>query len=186
VDDDLTNRLYVESRLGNFYAMLADGATVQVSGGTADPETSLLPSGAGDFDGTLTVPPGGFKAGDSFHLVLAGQCIYDTGNDITLRLKNGGTLAELTMNLENTDAPNTYFELEADFTIRSIGVAGSIVTNFDFTFNKRLDKDFKGQRNVSVATINTTISNTLDITAEFTGTADSSMFAQLGYLKKMH
>ena len=179
---DLTNKLYVDNLVGNFYAMLTDGPTVS----DGDPETSLLPSGVGDFVGTLTVPANGFAVGDSFHFVLAGQCIYDTANDITLKLKNGGILAELTMNLENTDAPNTYWELEADFTIRSIGVSGSIVINFDFTFNKRLDKDFKGQRNVSVSTINTTISNTLDITAEFTGTATSSMFAQLGYLKKMH
>lgn len=186
VNGDLTNKLYVDNRVGNFYAMLVDGPTVQVTGGTADPETSLLPSGVGDFDGTLTVPPNGFSVGDSFHFVVAGECIYDTSNDITLRLKNGGILASITMDLEDTDAPNTFWELEADFTIRSIGVTGSIVTNFDFTFNKKTDKDFKGQRNVTVSTINTTVSNTLDITAEFTGTDDSSMFARLGYLKKMH
>jgi len=182
VDDDLTNRLYVESRLGYLYAMLADGPTVS----DGDPETSLLPSGVGDFTGTLTVGANGFSVGDSFHFVIAGNCVYDTNNDITLRLKNGGILSEITMDLEDTDAPNTYWELEADFTIRSIGVAGSIVTNFDFTFNKKVDKDFKGQRNVTVSTIDTTVSNTLDITAEFTGTATSSMFARLGYLKKMH
>ena len=186
VDNDLTNRLYVEQRLGYFYAMLADGPTVQVSGGTPDPESSLLPSGVGDFTGTLTVPANGFSVGDSFHFVLAGVCEYDTSNVITLRLKNGGELASLTMDLENTDNPNVYWELEADFSIRSIGSLGSICTNFDFTFNKRVDKDFKGQRNVSVSTIDTTVSNTLDITCEFTGTADSNMFAQLGYLKKMH
>ena len=182
VDDDLTNRLYVESRLGYLYAMLADGPTVS----DGDPETSLLPSGVGDFTGTLTVGANGFSVGDSFHFVIAGNCIYDTNNDITLRLKNGGVLSEITMDLEDTDAPNTYWELEADFTIRSIGVAGSIVTNFDFTFNKKALKDFKGQRNVTVSTIDTTVSNTLDITAEFTGTQTSSMFARLGYLKKMH
>jgi hypothetical protein len=186
VNNDLTNKLYVDNRVGNFYAMLADGPTVQVSGGTADPETSLLPSGVGDFDGTLTVPANGFSVGDSFHFVLAGVCEYSTSNVITLRLKNGGELASLSMDLETTDSPNTYWELEADFTIRSIGTVGSIVTNFDFTFNKRVDKDFKGQRNVSVSAINTEISNTLDITCEFTGSADSSMYAQLGYLKKMH
>ena len=182
VDDDLTNRLYVESRLGYLYAMLADGPTVS----DGDAETSLLPSGVGDFTGTLTVGANGFSVGDSFHFVIAGNCIYDTNNDITLRLKNGGILSEITMDLEDTDAPNTYWELEADFTIRSIGATGSIITNFDFTFNKKALKDFKGQRNVTVSTIDTTVSNTLDITAEFIGTQTSSMFARLGYLKKMH
>ena len=182
VDNDLTNRLYVESRLGYLYAMVADGPTVS----NGDPESSLLPSGAGTSTGSLTVGANEFSVGDSFHFVIAGNCIYDTNNDITLRLKNGGILAEITMDLEDTDAPNTYFELEADFSIRSIGVSGSIVTNFDFTFNKKVDKDFKGQRNVTVSTIDTTVSNTLDITAQFTGSDTSSMFARLGYLKKMH
>jgi hypothetical protein len=185
-DDDLTNKLYVENRLGYFYSTLADGPTIA----QGDGEVSLLPTGVGTSTGTLTVPAGGFSVGDTFHFVVAGNCIFDTNQDIILRLKNGGTLASIQMDLENTDSPNSFWELEADFTIRSIGTGGSgngeIVTNFDFTFNKRIDKDFKGQRNVTVSNINTTVSNTLDITAEFLTGDTSSINCRLAYLKKMH
>jgi hypothetical protein len=186
VDDDLTNKLYVENRLGYFYSTLADGPTVA----QGDGEVSLLPTGVGTSVGTLTVPGGGFSIGDTFHFVVAGDCIFDTNQEIVLRLKNGGTLASIQMNLENTDSPNSFWELEADFTIRSLGTGGSgngeVVTNFDFTFNKRIDKDFKGQRNVTVSNLNTTVSNTLDITAEFLTGDTSSINCRLAYLKKMH
>jgi len=186
VDGDLTNKLYVDTQVGNFYSTLADGPTVA----QGDGEVSLLPTGVGTSTGTLTVPGGGFSVGDTFHFVVAGNCIFDTNQDIILRLKNSGTLASIQMNLENTDSPNSFWELEADFTIRSLGTGGSgngeVVTNFDFTFNKRIDKDFKGQRNVTVSNLNTTVSNTLDITAEFLTGDTSSINCRLGYLKKMH
>ena len=182
VNGDLTNKLYVDTQIGNFYAMLADGPTIIQS----SPETSILASGVGDFVGTLTVPANGFAVGDAFHFVVAGDCVFDKDNEITLRLKNGGVLATITMELEDTTG-TTSWELESDFIIRSIGATGSIVTNFDFTFNKKALKDFKGVRNVVVSSINTTVPNTLDITAEFTTNPDpSSITAKLAYLKRMH
>ena len=186
VDGDLTNKLYVDNLVGNFYSTLADGPTIA----QGDGEVSLLPTGLGTSTGTLTVPGGAFSVGDTFHFVVAGNCIFDTNQDIILRLKNSGTIASIQMNLENTDSPNSFWELEADFIIRSLGTGGSgngeIVTNFDFTFNKRIDKDFKGQRNVTVSNLNTTVSNTLDITAEFLTGNTSSINCRLAYLKKMH
>ena len=183
VNNDLTNKSYVDNLVGNLYSMIADGPTIIQS----SPETSLLASGIGDFVGTLTVPANRFVVGDAFHFVVAGECDFDAANEITLRLKNSGVLATITMDLENTDAPNTSWELEADFIIRSIGATGSIITNFDFTFNKKILKDFKGMRNVVVSSINTTITNTLDITAEFTvAPGPSSITAKLAYLKRMH
>ena len=182
VNDDLTNKLYVDSVVGNLYCMIADGTTIIQS----SPETSLLASGVGDSVGTLTVPANGFAVGDAFHFVVAGDCVFDSDNEITLKLKNGGTLASITMELEDTDG-TTSWELEADFVIRSIGATGSIITNFDFTFNKKALKDFKGVRNVVVSSIDTTVSNTLDITAQFTtNPKTSSITAKLAYLKRMH
>jgi hypothetical protein len=182
VNDDLTNKLYVDSVVGNLYCMIADGATVS----DGDPETSLLASGVGDSVGTLTVPANGFAVGDAFHFVVAGDCVFDNSNEITLKLNNSGTLASITMELEDTTG-TTSWELEADFVIRSIGSSASIITNFDFTFNKKALKDFKGVRNVVVSSIDTTVSNTLDITAEFTvAPQTSSITAKLAYLKRMH
>jgi hypothetical protein len=89
---DLTNKLYVDTRLGYLYAGLSNSATV--SGTTLG---SLLPLTG---DGTLTVPANGFVAGDSFHLVVAGTGSFQNGNTLTVSLVNGGTLASIVINLE--------------------------------------------------------------------------------------
>lgn len=176
VDGDLTNRLYVETRLGNFYAGLTDSATI--SGTTLG---SLIPLLG---DGTLTVPPGGFGIGDSFHLVVAGTGVFQNGNTLNVSLTNGGTLGSITIDLENANP--TSWELEADFTIRSIGVAGSISTNFDFTYQRPSPSfDFRGARQVQTSAIDTTVSNTLGVDAQFSGGVNS-MTASLFYLKKTH
>ena len=176
VDDDLTNRLYVEARLGNFYAGLSDSATV--SGAT---RSSLVPLTG---DGTLTVPFNGFKAGDSFHVVCAGDGSFANGNTLTVRLcSNGLVLGSIVIDLEN--ATPTNWELEADFTIRSIGATGSIAVNFDFTYQRPSPSfDFRGARQVQISTIDTTVANTLDVDAQFS--VFGSMTTKLFYLKKMH
>lgn len=177
VDDDLTNRLYVESRIGNFYAGLSDSATV--SGTTLG---SLVPLTG---DGTLSVPGGAFIAGDSFHLVAAGTGNFTNGNTLTVRLlANAVVLGTINVDLET--AAGTSWELEADFTIRSASGAGSIVTNFDFTYQRPAPSfDFRGSRQVVISAINTTINNMLGVDAQFsTGTDDIT--ASLFYLKKMH
>lgn len=177
VDSDLTNRLYVEARLGNFYSGLSDSATV--SGTTL---TSLVPLTG---DGTLSVPANAFIAGDSFHIVVAGTGSFQNGNTVTVRLcSNGVVLGTITIDLEN--ASPTSWELEADFTIRTIGGAGSISVNFDFTYQRPSPSfDFRGARQVQISSIDTTITNTLDVDAQFSGGVND-MTTKLFYLKKMH
>ena len=66
---------------------------------------------------------------------------------------------------------NEFFELEADFSIRSIGGIGSasISTNFDFTYSDVGATSWRGSRNctVNTTTFDTTVSNTLDVRAEW-------------------
>jgi hypothetical protein len=173
---DLTNKLYVDTRLGYLYAGLSNSATV--SGTTLG---SLLPLTG---DGTLTVPANGFVAGDSFHLVVAGTGSFQNGNTLTVSLVNGGTLASIVINLETV--AGTSWELEADFTIRSIGASGVIATNFDFTYQRGSPTfDFKGARQVQTSAIDTTINNTLGVNAQFSG-GTNSMETVILYLKRMH
>jgi hypothetical protein len=93
-------------------------------------------------------------------------------------------LAQLSVDMENSS--NTFFELEADFQIRSLGVSGKIVTNFDFTFNKQLLKDFKGSRKIQLSTIDTTSASTLTLTAQFAGQLNSTIQTRLFYLRKQY
>jgi hypothetical protein len=162
--------------VGGLYSGLSDGALI--SGGTIG---SLLPlSGVG----SLLVPANGFSVGDSFHLVCAGDIpIGDKDDIITITLNQDGTqLAVLSVDME--DSTNTFFELEADFQVRSIGATGQIITNFDFTFNKQLLKDFKGSRKVQLSTIDTTSASTLTLTAQFAGQLNSTIQTRLFYLRK--
>ena len=152
--------------------------SVLISGGTIG---SLLPTSS---VGSLTVTANGFTVGDSFHLVCAGDIhVGDKDDIITITLNQDGTqLAQLSVDME--DSTNTFFELEADFQVRTIGATGSIVTNFDFTFNKQLLKDFKGSRHVQLSTIDTTSASALTLTAQFSGQLNSSIQTRLFYLRK--
>jgi len=164
--------------VGGLYAGLSDGALVQ--GGFL---TSLLPITGTPVNGLL-IPANGFKIGDSFHLVCSGDIpIGDKDDVVTITLNQNGTqLAQLSVEME--DSTNTFFELEADFVCRAIGVTGEFITNFDFTFNKQLLKDFKGSRHVQLSTIDTTTASSLTLTAQFAGQFNSTMRTRLFYLRK--
>ena len=164
--------------VGGLYSGLSDGALI--SGSLIG---SLLPATGTPSNG-LSVPANGFKVGDSFHLVCAGDIpVGDKDDIITITLnQDGSQLAQLSVDME--DSTNTFFELEADFQVRSIGVSGQIVTNFDFTFNKQLLKDFKGSRKVQLSTIDTTSASTLTLTAQFGGVYNSTIQTRLFYLRK--
>jgi hypothetical protein len=155
----------------SLYVGLSDSATL--TGGT---EQSLLPATG---QGSLSVPGNAFKVGDSFHLVMAGQILVGSQNDdFTFRVfQDGVALGEITVKLESITAPGdqSFWEGEVDFTIRSIGATGSIVSNIDWTFNKNTTKDFKGSRRVTFATIDTTSTSSLSVTGEVVGGNGSSL-----------
>ena len=181
VSTDLTNKNYVDTSitngLGNLYAGLSDSNTVA---GTV--LTSLVPLTG---DGTLSVPANSFTAGNSYHLVVAGTGVFQNGNTVTVRLcSNGTALGTIVIDLENANP--TSWELEADFSIRSIGPSASIAVNFDFTYQRPSPSfDFRGAREVNISSIDTTIVNTLDVDAQFSGGVNN-MTTKLFYLKKMH
>ena len=118
--------------------------------------------------GGLTVPANTFTI-SSYHFNMAGNVSTNNGDVLTLSLYNGGLLASLVVDL--TGSTNEFFELEADFSIRSIGGIGSarISTNFDFTYSDSGATAWRGSRNctVNTTTFDTTVSNTLDVRAQW-------------------
>jgi hypothetical protein len=161
------------------YSGISDGIAI-----TGSTEQSLLPTSG---VGSLTVPANTFRVGDTFHLVCAGDIpVGDKDDTITVTLgQNGTILGQLTVDMEDTVDP-VFFELESDFTIRSIGATGQVITNFDFTFNKSLLKDFKGSRHVQLSTIDTTTASALTLTAQFSAGALSEIQTRLFYLRKQY
>ena len=166
--------------VGGLYAGTSDGVIINQASGP----TNLLPVSS---VGGLSTPANGFKEGDSFHLVVAG--IFPTESntdDITIDVKqDGNTIASINLELENFDTAPSNFELEMDFVIRSVGVTGQVATNLDFSFNKKVSKDFKGTRSTDITTIDTTTPSSLSVIATVNG-AGSSIQSRLAYLRKQY
>jgi hypothetical protein len=166
--------------VGGLYCGISDGVVINQASG----QTDLLPVSS---VGSLVIPANGFKIGDSFHLVVAGIFPTESKNDdITIEIKqNGTTIASINLELEDFDTEPSNFELEMDFVIRSIGITGSVVSNLDFSFNKKISKDFKGTRSTNITTINTTTASILSVLATVNG-ATSSIQSSLAYLRKQY
>lgn len=169
--------------VGGVYAGTSDGTLIDNT-----TEQSVLPTSG---VGSLTVPANGFSVGDCFHCVVAGNCFFDKDDTIQIKLKeNGSILAQSPVfSLEDAQTGDNAFEIEIDFTVRSIGAIGSIATSFDFTYNKTgLDsKDFRGTRTMDVQPIDTTVSSTLDVTVQFpTNVTPSTLQTRLFRLQKVY
>jgi len=166
--------------VGGLYSGISDGTVINQASGQSD----LLPVSS---VGSLNIPANGFQVGDAFHLVVAGTFPSETkGDDVTIDIKqNGTTLGSVTLDYENFDTSPSNFEIEADFLIRSTGVTGSLATNIDFTFNKKVTKDFKGTRSTSITTLDTTTASSLSVLAQVNG-GSSSIQSTLAYLRKQY
>ena len=147
--------------LTGLYAQTVQSATI-----TTAPEQSIVGTGVG----VLSVPGNIFAVGDSFHAKIGGV-INATGgggrSEIILRIKTGATILASTGIFELDTATNQGWEAEIDFTVATIGAVGSICTNGNFAFVKDNDRKVSGYVFQDVQPINTTISNTLDITIEW-------------------
>jgi hypothetical protein len=145
-------------------------------------EQSIL---SATFVGSRTAPANTFGVGDSFVAVLAGNFSAANGDTLTLRLKGGpiGTTVLSSIVVPLNNATGTYFELEIDFVLRALGVAGvaDIVANYDFSYNQASGGNFQGERKCEVnnTSFDTTVDNVLDITAQFSSTSASNSIETL-------
>ena len=148
---------------GNYglYAQTVQSATINTA-----PEQSIIGTGVG----SLSIPANGFTVGDSFHGKLGGL-INATGgggrSEIIVRVKAGATILATTGIFDLDNATNQGWELELDFTIATIGATGSISTNGNFAYTKDNNRAVYGYIFQDVQTIDTTVTNTLDITVEW-------------------
>jgi hypothetical protein len=141
-------------------------------------EQSIL---ASTFVGSRQAPANTFKVGDAYVATLAGNFSSDGADTLTLRLKGGATgtttLSTLVVPLNNSSG--VYYELEINFCIRGLGVAGvaDLAINYDFTYNQTaMGGSFSGERlcESNTTTFDSTILNQLDITAQFSSTSGAN------------
>lgn len=123
-------------------------------------ETSIVGTGVG----SLTFSKDTFQVGDSFHAKIGGVISALNNDEITINIKTGATTLATTGLISLESVTELGWECELDFTIATIGAFGSICTNGNFAYNRNTGS-LEGYVFQDVQAIDTTASNTLDITA---------------------
>ena len=151
-------------------------------------ESSLINGGVG----TLTVPANAFQVGDSFRAVFGGVMNAINNQTIRIRVKAGSVLLldSLAQNL-GSSVINDVWSLNIDFTIRAIGAAGvaSIVSLGSFHYTKTNNASVQGFgfNIVNNTTFNTTIANTLDVTAQWgAASTGNNIYSDIFILNKIY
>jgi hypothetical protein len=148
-------------------------------------ELSLLDGGIG----SLTIGANGFKKGDAFHVILTGEISAINNNTLQIRIKSNSVVLADTGVIIMTGATNKDWEMEVYFSINEIGAAStaSISTGGSFNYIQNAATTIEGTifSTNNNTTFDTTISNTLEITAQW-GTANSgnSIYSQICTLNK--
>ena len=162
------------------------GSSITVSGTTV--ESSIIGGGVG----SLSIPANGFRVGDSFHGVLIGHmsCVGTATLQIRIKTSTGILLSDTGV-IAMEAATNKHWKLDVNFTIRNLGAAstGSIASGGLFSYTKNSGFNFEGV-NFSIinnTTFDTTITNTLLITAEWnTNNTGNSIYSETFILNKIY
>lgn len=151
-------------------------------------ETTLINGGVG----TLTVPANGFNVGDSFRAIFGGVVNANNNQTIRIRVKTG-SIVLLDSGLQNLGSSviNDVWSLNIDFTIRQVGVAGvaSIVSLGSFHYTKTNNASVQGFgfNVVNNTTFDTTISNTLNVTAQWgSASTGNNIYSDIFILNKIY
>ena len=133
----------------------------------ASGESSLIGTGVG----TLSVPANAFTVGNSFVAKLCGPMTCANNEILHIRIRSNGIIIIDALQYTLSQTTNKYWELALEFTITKLGVAGvaEMFANGSFTYNKNSNNNIDGVNFalISNTTFDTTVSNTLTITAEW-------------------
>jgi hypothetical protein len=169
------------------YGLFAQTANSTIITNTTT-ESSLINGGVG----TLTIPANGFSVGDSFRAVFGG--VVNANNNQTIRIKvKAGSIILLDSGLQNLGSAviDDVWSLNVDFTIRQIGAAGvaSIVSLGGFHYTKTNNASVQGFgfNVVNNTTFDTTISNVLDVTAQWgAASTGNNIYSDIFILNKTY
>lgn len=171
---------------GNVYGLFSQTANSTPVTNTTT-ETSLIGLGIG----SLSVPANGFNIGDSFRADFGG--ILSSLNNATLNIRvKTGAVSLSTSGVQTLPATtDSIWLLTLNFTIRSIGGPGvaSIVTLGTFYDIKTSNNQQQGFsfNTVNNTTFDTTVSNTLDVTAQWGAASTSnSIYSDIFVLNKIY
>jgi hypothetical protein len=189
VQDGITKQTTLDNIVlapGNSYGLYAQTANSTIITNTTS-ELSLINGGVG----TLSVPANGFQIGDSFRGDFGGQMSARNNSTIRIRIKTGAVILADSGPQTMPTTADAVWSLSINFTIRALGAAGvaSIVALGNFIHVKQSNNTSEGFgfNTVNSSSFDTTIQNTLDVTAQW-GAADSgnSIYSDIFVLNKIY
>jgi hypothetical protein len=128
-------------------------------------ESSLISTGVG----TLSVPANGFQVGAAYIAYLSGVMSSQNNATMEIHLRSNGFVLADTNPMILSATTGKFWELHVNFVIRAIGGGGvaAIVTSGRFSYNKDSGNtpESLGFSDVNNTTFDTTINNTLAVTA---------------------
>ncbi len=149
-------------------------------------ELNLIGAGIG----TLSVPANGFAVGDSFHAKLLGHLSSANNQTLRIRIKSANVVLADTGFLSIDTTTNRHWELDVYFTVRALGAAtvASIASGGVFTYTRNSGGGtFEGTSfsDINNTTFDTTINNTLVITAQWGSiNASNIVYSEIFVLNK--
>lgn len=150
-------------------------------------EASLIGAGVG----SLTVPANSFKVGDSFMGSMAGYINSLSSAELRIKVKSGSVILGDTGFIKLDQCISQPWDLQLRFTVRTLGPAGSasIASFCQFTYSASAPTIFTGGNFITVntATFNTTINNTLTITAQWdSASLSNNIYSETFILSKIY
>jgi hypothetical protein len=138
-------------------------------------ETNMVGAGAG----SLSSAANSISAGNSSKMEAAGSVTIAGGSHVlTLRLYGGptgtGLLATYPITLQTLTGTPPPWRLQTIFTVKSVGVAGTVQINSTFTVNDASPSQLFV--NQTLATIDTTAANAIRMTAQWSTANPSNVF----------
>lgn len=147
-------------------ALFSQTASVTVANTTT--ETSLTNGGSG----SLTLPANFFIPGRTISLVMWGYHSSVANPNITVKVKFGSTVILTTGAVASGNSTNTAVKLDCTITCRTVGATGTVFAQGTYT-EAGTGANIFDMTNTATTTIDTTASQTVDITVQW-GTASAS------------
>jgi hypothetical protein len=184
--DNEWQRLYSSLPSGTNIGLFAQTGNATAITNTVT-ETTLVNGGVG----SLSIPANAFNVGDSFSVSMGGVVSSANNNTLRVRVKAGSIVLGDTGLITMPSTTNKKWDLEVRFTVRQIGAAGvaSIACFGLLTYSKDASNAFEGAdfSTVNNSTFNTTVPNTLNITAQWgTASTSNSIYSESFILNKTY
>jgi hypothetical protein len=184
--DNEWQRLYSSLPSGTNIGLFAQTGNATAITNTVT-ETTLINGGVG----SLSIPANAFNVGDSFAVSMGGVVSSANNNTLRVRVKAGSIVLGDTGLITMPQTTNKKWDLEVRFTVRQIGAVGvaSIACFGLLTYSKNASNAFEGAdfSTVNNSTFDTTVPNTLNITAQWgTASTSNSIYSESFILNKTY